>query len=96
MHSEIMQKKNAINHPDLDKFSRATFWDTDIVKIDWSRHANFVIERVFGYGTSEEQDCILSFYGQVRIQHFADTFVPSPFNHNVAINIQKALGHVAL
>lgn len=91
-----MQKNSAINYPDLTRFSRATFWDTDIAKIDWLHHANFVIERVFGYGTSEEQDCILSFYGQDRIKHFADTFVPSPFNRNVTINIQKALGHVAL
>lgn len=76
--------------------SRATFWDTDISKIDWSRHADFVIERVFGYGTAEEQDYVLNFYGQGRIRYFADTFLPSPYTRNVIPNIQKALSHAAL
>lgn len=91
-----MQQQGAIFQPIVGRFSRATFWDTAVSKIDWTRHADFVIERVFGYGTAEEQDYVLSLYGLSRIRRFADTFVPSPYNRNVVSNLQKALSHVAL
>lgn len=91
-----MNQQSAILHPIEGKFSRATFWDTDVSKIDWSRHADFVIERVFGYGTAEEQNYLLSLYGLMRIRRFADTFAPSDYNRNVASNLQKALSHAAL
>lgn len=96
MHFEIMTQQGTILSPIMGKLSRATFWDTDISKIDWSRHADFVIERVFGYGTAEEQDYVLSLYGQGRIRQFADSFSPSPYNRNVLFNIQKTLSHATL
>ena len=96
-----MTQQGTISSPSTGKFSRATFWDTDISKIDWSRHADFVIERVFGFGTAEEQDYVLNLYGQNRLRRFADTFSPSPYNRcygvgsadNVTSNLQKALSH---
>ena len=91
-----MTQQGTISSPLTGKFSRATFWDTDISKIDWSRHADFVIERVFGFGTAEEQNYVLNLYGQNRLRRFADTFSPSPYNRNVTSNLQKALSHAAL
>lgn len=82
--------------PNLGRFSRVTFWDTDIANIDWNRHADFVIERVFGYGTADEQDYLLSFYGPQRIRLFAESFHPSPYNRNTLTNLKKKLGYAAL
>ena len=78
--------------PNLSQFSRVTFWDTDIANIDWNRHADFVIERVFGYGTTDEQDYLLNFYGATRIRRFADSFCPSPYNRNTLSNLRIKLG----
>lgn len=91
-----MTQQDTIMQVASGTFSRATFWDTDISKIDWLRHADFVIERVFGYGTAEEQEYLLNLYGLGRIRRFADTFTPSPYNRNVASNLQKTLSHAAL
>lgn len=91
-----MAQNSITFHPNLDRFSRATFWDTDITHIDWTRHANFVIERVFGYGTPEEQEYVLYLYGISRIKRFAETFIPTPFNMNVGANLRKVLSHASL
>lgn len=80
-----MTQQGSIEQINPNIFSRVTFWDTNISQIDRSRHAEFVIERVFGYGTEEE-----------RIRLFANTFTPSPYNRNVIPNIQKALSHATL
>ena len=96
LHFEIMTQQDTIMQVASGTFSQATFWDTDISKIDWLRHADFVIERVFGYGTAEEQEYLLNLYGLGRIRRFADTFTPSPYNRNVASNLQKTLSHAAL
>ena len=90
-----MEQKNTYK-PDLDRFSRVTFWDTDIANIDWNRHADFVIERVFGYGTAAEQDYLFNFYGLKRISRFVDSFSPSPYNRKTLINLRKKLGYAAL
>lgn len=82
--------------PNLGRFSRVTFWDTDIANIDWNRHADFVIERVFGYGTADEQDYLLELYGPKRLRRFAETFRPSPYNRNTLSNLENSLGHAAL
>lgn len=84
-------EQSTIYKPNLGRFSRVTFWDTDITNIDWIRHADFVIERVFGYGTADEQDYLLSFYGPKRIRRFAESFHPSPYNRNTLSNLRKIL-----
>lgn len=89
-------EQNTTYKPNLGRFSRVTFWDTDIANIDWNRHADFVIERVFGYGTADEQDYLLSLYGPQRIRRFADTFTPSSYNRNTLSNLKKTLSHATL
>jgi len=83
-------------NPYLSRFSRVTFWDTDIANIDWEQHADFVIERVLCYGTADEQAYLLSLYGAERLQRFADTFTPSPYNQNALPNLTKVLRYAAL
>lgn len=91
-----MKSQSTTYHPNTGKFSRVTFWDTDIAKIDWTRHADFVIERVFGYGTADEQAYLLDIYGKDRLSRFASTFISTPYSRNVVSNLQKVLSRAAL
>jgi hypothetical protein len=49
--------------PDLSKLRKSLFWDTDIEKIDWNKHRQYVIERVMERGTEAEKIMINEFYG---------------------------------
>jgi plasmid maintenance system antidote protein VapI len=57
-------------HPDLSKFSRGLFWDTDITKIDWQRQKRAVIQRVFERGNDQEKAEIIRFYGDAEVIQF--------------------------
>lgn len=58
---KILLEKQAT--PDLSKFTRAIFWDTDIEKIEWEKQKKAVICRIFERGNEIEIHEILSFYG---------------------------------
>ena len=69
---EITQAKNKIeleNHPNLDKFRKALFWDTHIEKINWISNKNWVIQRVFEYGNELEIQEIIAFYGKRNVKN---------------------------
>ncbi len=57
--------------PNLEAFSKTTFWDVDIRKIDWDKNKMFVIYRVLEYGTADELKEIESFYGKNQITKLA-------------------------
>jgi plasmid maintenance system antidote protein VapI len=64
---EITQAKNKIellNHPNIDTFRKALFWDTHIEKINWISNKNWVMQRVFEYGNELEIKEIIAFYGK--------------------------------
>lgn len=63
-------KANGLRHPDLSKFSRGLFWDTDIAKIDWQRQKRAVIQRVFERGNDQEKAEIIRFYGDAEVIQF--------------------------
>ncbi|MBO9572436.1 MAG: hypothetical protein J7497_09540 [Chitinophagaceae bacterium] len=46
------------------KLSKRAFWDTDLAALDFNRHAQFIIIRVFERGSEEDQMAILAFYGE--------------------------------
>ena len=83
-------------YPKQSDFSKVTFWDTDFSLIDWKRHASFVIERVFGFGTEEEQLTVVKMYGRDVVREFERLFVPNDFNRNVKINLDKMMGYASL
>lgn len=56
-------KKSVKVKPDLSKLRKSLFWDTDIEKIDWNKHRQYVIERVMERGTEAEKIIINEFYG---------------------------------
>lgn len=64
---KITNKKNQAT-PDLSIIRKFTFWDTTIDSIDWKSHKKFVIKRVFSYGSVEEQNEIIRFYGKEEVE----------------------------
>ena len=54
--------------PDLSKLHKALFWETySLEKINWIKHANWVIQRTFEYGDMQEIEEIIRFYGREKI-----------------------------
>lgn len=56
-------KKAVKIKPDLSKLRKSLFWDTELEKIDWNKHRQFIIERVMERGTEMEKNLISEFYG---------------------------------
>jgi len=67
---EIKKQKEGQNklHPDFSIIHKSLFWDTDLGKIDWEKHARYVIQRVFERGTHEQKQELLRFYGAAKIK----------------------------
>lgn len=65
-HSEEERKRDQ-KKPDLSRFSKSLFWDTDINKIDWEKHKRAVIERTFQRGDQEDKAEVLNFYGTEEV-----------------------------
>jgi plasmid maintenance system antidote protein VapI len=53
--------------PNLSKFRKVIFWDTDMSKIDWMRQAKSVISRVYERGNEQEKKEITRFYGKDKV-----------------------------
>jgi len=66
----LKQKESAKHKPDLSKFRKVIFWDTDIQQIDWIRNKRAVIERVFERGNEIEQKEVIRFYGQEDVDYY--------------------------
>jgi len=64
------KKKNPALRPDLSKLRTVLFWDTAIEQIDWEKHKQAVIERVFERGNEEENQEIVRFYGEETLHSF--------------------------
>lgn len=66
---EIAVIKNSAQQPkpNLTILRKTLFWDTSIDKIDWQKHKNAVIKRVFVNGNQTEKDEIIRFYGKDSI-----------------------------
>lgn len=62
-----LKKKQQIANPDLDKFRKIIFWDTDMKSIDWNRQYKAVILRVFERGNQQEKNEIIRFYGKEKV-----------------------------
>jgi len=75
VHYDIKQAKFDKNYkPDLSKLSKSTFWDTTFDRIDWKLMKRAVITRVFAYGTEEEQQEIIRFYGKSEVDRINKLF----------------------
>ena len=45
----------------------ALFWDTDPLKLDYERHARYIMARVVMYGNLEEWREVMAYHGKQRI-----------------------------
>jgi plasmid maintenance system antidote protein VapI len=70
VYHEIAVIKNSTQQPkpDLTTLRKILFWDTSIDKIDWQKHKNAVINRVFDKGNQTEKDEIIRFYGKDSVE----------------------------
>ena len=91
-----MKNQELTYYPKESDFSKVTFWDTDFANIDWRRNSDFVIERVFGYGTEEEQRIVVRIYGWDKVREFEQSFKPTVFNQIVKTNLQKMMSYASL
>jgi len=64
----VLKSKTHQEKPDLNKLRKIVFWDTNIDKIDWAKHKNAVIKRVFAKGNQTEKDEIIRFYGKDSVE----------------------------
>lgn len=64
---EIKENQSKEYRPDLSKFRKVVFWDTDINKINWADQKRAVIERIYERGNNEEKAEINRFYGKETI-----------------------------
>ena len=51
-------------HPNISKFRKVLFWDTDFKKINWQKNSKWIIQRAFEYGNSNEIKETIKFYGK--------------------------------
>ena len=50
------------------QFSSDIFWDTDSAELDIHKNADYIIDRVVGYGTLEDWRTILDIYGHDKVK----------------------------
>lgn len=48
------------------KLSPRAFWDVDMAKMDYEKNADYIIRKVFEYGTLEDIGEVLAYYGRER------------------------------
>lgn len=51
----------------MKHFSSNLFWDINQNDIDMEEHASFIVQRVLEYGTMEDWNYVVSYYGISRI-----------------------------
>ena len=87
---EIVLKTQA--KPNMKILPKVLFWDTDIDKIEWQKHRNWVINRIFERGNEEQIKEIISFYGEDLVREILPTMpyhLPSyPENAKKYLNVE--------
>lgn len=60
---KLEKTKTIVSAPDLTKFRKSLFWDTEIEKIDWQKSRTAILKRVYERGNSVEVNEAESYYG---------------------------------
>lgn len=53
--------------PNLSKFRKVLFWDTNLNSIDWENQKQAIIQRVLERGNATEIEELINFYGKASI-----------------------------
>ena len=61
-------KKQKTRQPDLSKFRKVLFWDTDLASLDWERQYIAIIKRVMQRGNEKERKELKKFYGIEKVE----------------------------
>lgn len=86
-----IKRMTQVQLPDLSKFRKALFWDTDFESLNWQRNYAWIIQRVFEYGNESEITETIRFYGKKAIENVIST-LPNSWNAgNRNYNIKKYL-----
>lgn len=87
---EIDKQNKSKRIPNLRKFRKVLFWDTEFNKLDWEKQKSAIIRRIFERGNETEIKEIICFYGHKEIKKIiqlsTNDFLPS-----FKINIKKFL-----
>lgn len=62
-----IKKQAASYHPNLNYYRKALFWDTTIENLDWDKNKEWIIRRIFEYGSEEEILETIRFYGKEAV-----------------------------
>ena len=62
-----------------DVLRKSLFWDTPWERLDWVRHADAIIRRVFSYGNDEEKAFITNHYGAERVALSLESDLRKPY-----------------
>ena len=66
-HDIYIAQREADHKPLPEGFRQALFWDVNFADLDLNRNKNFIIQRVFEYGTDNEIRLTISLYGKDEI-----------------------------
>lgn len=73
------QEKKAT--PDLTRFRKVIFWDTNIHTLDWHKSRRAIIKRILERGNKKEIETMIAFYGKEAIAKeivsIKSSFLPS-------------------
>ena len=54
--------------PDLSKINKAIYWETPSLRnINWIKSTNWIIQRAFDYGSLQDIEEIIKFYGREKV-----------------------------
>ncbi|MDO5342764.1 MAG: helix-turn-helix domain-containing protein [Bacteroidia bacterium] len=79
--------------PDMSKYRKTLFWDTDSSTLDWQRNSEWIIRRVFEYGNQSEIEETIRFYGKTKIINILQGIKDSWNLQNRNDNAEKYLSY---
>ena len=79
--------------PDMSKYRKTLFWDTDSSTLDWQRNSEWIIRRVFEYGNQSEIEETIRFYGRTKIVNVLQDIRDSWNSDNRKSNLKKYLSY---
>lgn len=86
-----IKKQAESHHPNLECYRKALFWDTTIESMEWDKNKEWIVRRVFEYGSEEEILETIRFYGKEKVYQLLSEITDERKAHNRNENIKKYL-----